>query len=108
MLSLLPLIVMSLYVVFCSASLSCCNSKEVVHDYSDVCCNFVNVVRELRDISLLNVERYVGWGLYTQEFYAIILPCFPAFADLLSLCLVTFINVFLVLLMSLFLEEVRA
>ena len=43
----------------------------------------------------LNVERYVGWGCILNCFMLSSLSCFYAFADLLSLHLVTFLMSFI-------------
>ena len=50
-------------------------------------------------LHLFDVERYVGWGCILNCFMLSSLPCFYAFADLLSLHLVTFL-MFLFLLLN--------
>ena len=50
--------------------------------------NFSNII-------IFNVGRYVGWGRVLNCFMLSSLPCFYAFADLLSLHLVTFLMFFI-------------
>jgi len=51
-------------------------------------------------LHIFNVERYVGWGCVLNCFMLSSLPCLYAFADLLSVHLITFLMFLFILVIS--------